>query len=534
MTGVRSNVPRWNRRSTLVLAMAGSAAGLGGLALLPVQAARHGGAAFMTAYFALLLLLGLPLLWAEWTIGRRGGTLGYTTLPGMLQALTRARAARYAGALGVALPLVLAVVLVNVQSWALGHAFDAFTGALPAGEAGRHLDAFLGNEGGFLGQPGWRGSPALYAFFALTLAADVWLLLRGPLDGLAAAARVGLPVLLLAALLLAACVVGLPEPAGRSPADGLLLGWTPGWQPLVSAGADAHWAAAAGAVVLTLGVGSGVVATLAAPLREGDDLPLSSLAAASIGQLVAVVFGSLLLLPAAYVVLGADGLQRSASDLTTLSFVAVPEAFASTTLPGIGSGAAIAVVLGGLWFTLLFVATLLSTLALCLPAVSFLRDAMGLSHRQAVLVTGLLVALASQPVLLLPGVLGELSYWVRFPGLLVLALIEVLLLVAAFGSRRAWDHLHRGAAIRIPRPFRFALAVLVPLLLLARLGLWAWREAGPVLWQQVGPDGAPYSGTERNALLARGLILGLIALFTVFVAVASRRGYFRPLDTPEA
>jgi SNF family Na+-dependent transporter len=247
-----------------------------------------------------------------------------------------------------------------------------------------------------------------------------------------------------------------------------------------------------------------------------------------------VVFGGLLLLPAAYVVLGADGLQRPASDLTTLSFVAVPEAFAGTSLPGIVSGAAIAVVLGGLWFTLLFAATLLSTLALCLPAVSFLRDAMGLSHRQAVLVTGLLVALASQPVLLLPGVLGELSYWVRLPGLLVLALIEVLLLVAAFGSRRAWDHLHRGAAIRIPRPFRFALAVLVPLLLLARLGLWAWREAGPVLRQQVGPDGAPYAGTERNALLARGLILGLVALFTVFVAVASRRGYFRPLDAPEA
>jgi len=525
-----SGSPRWRRRSTLVLAMAGGAAGLGGLVLLPAQSARHGGAAFMAAYFALLLLLGLPLLWVEWTLGRRGGTLGYSSLPGMLQSLSRARGVRYAGALGVALPLVLAIVVVSLQAWAAGHAFDAFTGALPAGGADRHLQAFLGTDGGFLGQPGWRGSPALYAFFALTLAADLWLLLRGPLAGLAAAASVALPVALLAALLLAASAAWLPETAGRQPSEGLLQGWAPGWQALFSADADALWSAAAGLVILTLGLGIGAVPTLAAPLREGDDIPLTSLASASIGQLLAVVFGGLLLLPAAFVVLGPEGLQRSAGDVTTLAFVAVPAAFGGATVPGLG-GAAGAAVLGGLWFTLLFALLLLSALALCLPAVTFLRDAMGLSHRRAVAVVGLLVAVGSQPALLLSGVLRELTYWVRWPGLPLLALLEVLLLVLAFGSRRGWDHLHRGAALRIPRSYRFVLTFLTPLLLLATLARWAWREAGPVLRQQVGPDGQPYpGGTERNALLARGMILAVLALFTAFVAVASRRGHFRPFD----
>src|SRR5690606_31527862 len=53
--------------------MAGNAVGLGNFLRFPVQAASNGGGSFMVTYFIALLLLGIPLIWIEWGIGRNGG-----------------------------------------------------------------------------------------------------------------------------------------------------------------------------------------------------------------------------------------------------------------------------------------------------------------------------------------------------------------------------------------------------------------------------------------------------------------------------
>ena len=78
---------RWASRVGLILAMAGNAIGLGNFLRFPVQAASNGGGAFMIPYFIALLLLGIPMMWVEWTIGRFGGVRGHGTTPGMFAAL---------------------------------------------------------------------------------------------------------------------------------------------------------------------------------------------------------------------------------------------------------------------------------------------------------------------------------------------------------------------------------------------------------------------------------------------------------------
>ncbi|MGV8040428.1 MAG: hypothetical protein AB2L07_10235 [Thermoanaerobaculaceae bacterium] len=70
---------RWASRIGLILAMAGNAIGLGNFLRFPRQAALNGGGAFMIPYFAALLLLGIPLMWVEWSIGRYGGRHGHGT-----------------------------------------------------------------------------------------------------------------------------------------------------------------------------------------------------------------------------------------------------------------------------------------------------------------------------------------------------------------------------------------------------------------------------------------------------------------------
>ena len=67
----------WGSRLGIIAAVAGSAVGLGNFLRFPGQAVAHGGGAFMIPYFVALLLLGLPLMWIEWTIGRFGGGLPF-------------------------------------------------------------------------------------------------------------------------------------------------------------------------------------------------------------------------------------------------------------------------------------------------------------------------------------------------------------------------------------------------------------------------------------------------------------------------
>ncbi len=67
----------WGSRLGIIMAVAGSAIGLGNFLRFPVQAAGNGGGAFMIPYFISLLILGIPLMWIEWTLGRFGGGFGH-------------------------------------------------------------------------------------------------------------------------------------------------------------------------------------------------------------------------------------------------------------------------------------------------------------------------------------------------------------------------------------------------------------------------------------------------------------------------
>ena len=80
--------------------MAGNAIGLGNFLRFPVKAAANGGGAFMIPYFCALILLGIPLMWVEWSMGRHGGVHGHGTTPGMFALMWKHPAAKYLGAFG--------------------------------------------------------------------------------------------------------------------------------------------------------------------------------------------------------------------------------------------------------------------------------------------------------------------------------------------------------------------------------------------------------------------------------------------------
>lgn len=81
MSSLKAQQDQWSGKIGVILAVAGSAVGLGNFLRFPGLAAQYGGGAFMVAYGMMLVLVGVPVAWAEWSIGRRGGQQGAHCCP---------------------------------------------------------------------------------------------------------------------------------------------------------------------------------------------------------------------------------------------------------------------------------------------------------------------------------------------------------------------------------------------------------------------------------------------------------------------
>src|SRR5690606_28039201 len=92
---------QWGTRVGLILAMAGNAVGLGNFLRFPVQAVQNGGGAFIIPYLVCFFIMGIPLLWIEWTMGRYGGRFGYHSTPFILKSMTKLRFWKYFGVFGI-------------------------------------------------------------------------------------------------------------------------------------------------------------------------------------------------------------------------------------------------------------------------------------------------------------------------------------------------------------------------------------------------------------------------------------------------
>jgi len=139
----------WGSKIGLILAMAGNAIGLGNFLRFPCKAASNGGGAFMIPYFIALVLLGIPLMWVEWALGRLGGKHGHGTLPSVFDKIWKNPVSKYLGALGVVLPLLIVIYYNYIESWTLAYGYFSITGKY---DGIRNRDAMETFLAGYTGQ----------------------------------------------------------------------------------------------------------------------------------------------------------------------------------------------------------------------------------------------------------------------------------------------------------------------------------------------------------------------------------------------
>jgi len=498
----------------LILAMAGNAIGLGNFLRFPVQAAENGGGAFMVPYFISLIVLGIPLMWVEWGMGRYGGTLGHGTAPGIFDALWKNRCAKYVGILGVFLPLVIVIYYTYICSWTLAFSIFSLIGSYPSPEVSvgavsamdylqpyqAYLYDYIGaSSGGAFMTP----NPLAYLFFIITLCLGLWILGKGVAGGIEVLNKFAIPALFVMALVLFIKVLTVVSPADghRTALDGLAFLWEPDLSGLTS---PRVWLAAAGQIFFTLSLGFGAIITYASYVKKDEDIALDGLSTASLNEFAEVVFGSTIAIVSAVIFFGPDGAGEVASGgAFKLGFISMPAIF---------SNMAGGRFFGFLWFLLLFFAGLTSIVALSQPVVAFFEDEFKWVRKKSVVVLGVLFFAAAHLPIFVAGSLDEMDFWAGTLGIVVLALMEMIIFFWIFGADRAWEEITRGARIRIPRVFFYLMKYVTPTFLIVILAAWSYQQLPAVLAKG---DGAAW-GT-------RFFLLGLLLLSVIAIRAAWKK-----------
>jgi SNF family Na+-dependent transporter len=487
------------------MAVAGSAVGLGNFLRFPAKAASNGGGAFMIPYFVSLLLLGLPLMWIEWTLGRYGGGFEHGTAPGIFHSVWRKnRFIKYFGVIGIFGPLVIFIYYTYIESWTLAYSFFALLGKYSGITGQAAMQGFLSGFQGLVKNQYFNGIAPAYLFFVITFILNIWVIYYGIRGGIEKLCKWAMPLLFVFGIALMVRVMALGTPDAAKPAWNIYNGFGFLWNPDFSALKSARvWLEAAGQIFFTLSVGIGVILTYASYLSKGDDVVLSGLTAAGTNELAEVILGGSIVIPAAFVFFGPVDIQAIArSGVFNLGFV---------TMPLILNKLPLAQLLGFIWFALLFLAGVTSSISLAQPAVAFLEDEFNIKRGKAVLIFGIVAFILCQPAIFFlgNGVVDELDFWGGTFFLVVFATIETVLFAWVFGMENAWDEIHKGADMRIPGIYKFIIKYITPLFLFVILGMWLWQEWLPIILM------------KNISAANRAFILGTrIGLFSIFVILA--------------
>lgn len=447
----------WTRVG-LVLAMAGNAVGFGNFLRFPVQAVQNGGGAFIIPYLTCFLLMGIPLLLVEWSIGRYGGQYGNHSTPFMLHSLNNKRMWKYVGVFGLFSNIGIAAYYCFMESWTLAYTFHSAIGSFRGMSQGQVEMLFSDYIN--LGKATLIPYEAI-VFYIICLFINIYILSHG-LKGIEKVAKIGMPLLIIFGLILAIKAVTLKaghDGAINSGTVGLNFLWTPSydsiWNPKV-------WLAAAGQIFFTLSVGMGSIQCYSSYIAKSDDIALNSMSAGWMNEFVEVVIGAAIIIPISVGYFGIDKVKELVGlGGLALGFKVIPFLFNQW-------GPFLSVAAGVMWFLLLFFAGITSSLAMGKPCVSFMEDEFKWSEKKSAWAFGLLILVLGLPTVFFfnYGVFDEYDYWTGTVSLFVFAMLEVILFSWIFGMTKGWKEIKHGADIKITIVYRYILKYVTPIILI--------------------------------------------------------------------
>lgn len=342
-----------------ILAAAGSAVGLGNIWRFPYEAGNHGGAAFILVYLGCVLLLGMPIMIAEFTVGRRSkastGKAFSILAPGTQW--------KWIGLLGVLAGLLILGYYSVVAGWTLEYILASVTG----GFTDKGPEGFVESFQSFSQDP-IRPVVWLLAFLLFTH----YIVVKGVKDGIEKSSKIFMPVLFVLILILAICSICLPGSE-----KGLEFLFKPDFSKV---NADV-FLGAMGQAFFSLSLGMGCLSTYASYFASDTKMGKTALSVGAIDTMVAILAG-VIIFPAAFSV----GIQPDAGP--SLIFITLPNVFQQA----FGGIPFLATIFSLAFYVLLALAALTSTISMHEVVTAYLNERFGWKRsRAAVWVTGFCV-----------------------------------------------------------------------------------------------------------------------------------------------
>jgi NSS family neurotransmitter:Na+ symporter len=517
---------QWGSRLGVILAVSGSAVGLGNFLRFPGQAAQNGGGSFMIPYFLALLVLGIPIGWAEWAMGRYGGRKGFHSAPAIMGVVGKGAIARYLGVIGVLIPLGVYFYYILIESWCLSYAWNYLVGngigidttaaiAEQSKVASEHFDNFTGAKFDGVMLDGKVHESVV--FWAIVFGVNVTLVYRGISKGIEKFCQWAMPAMAVCALVVLARVLTLGAPDAANPEQNVWNGLGQMWNPSFKTLSNPQtWLAAAGQIFFSLSVGFGVIINYASYMKRKDDVIVSGLTASATNELFEVGFGGMITIPAAFVFLGASGTIAAVQTGTFgLGFKTLPVVFAQMPAGNL---------IGGFWFFMLFLAAITSSLSMLQPTLAFFEEALGWTRKKCTTLLVVVSLVGSLFVLYYSKgltALGILDDWVGTLGIFVLATVQIICFGWVFGIDRGWQAMHEGAQLRLWPGFRFVIRYVTPLFLLAVFAAFSVNNL---------PDWIAAVAENPVKQMSVGLIAATILMLVVITRIGEKRWRALGLD----
>lgn len=349
-------------RLGIILASAGSAVGLGNIWRFPTEVGRNGGAAFILVYLCFVFLLAMPVMVSEFVVGRhsKANTVGaYRVLsPGKPWAII--------GYMGVLAGVLILSFYSVVAGWTLHYTVDSFRNVLSPG-----LD-FSAVFTEFVSHP-WKPLVFQYLFLLMTH----YVVSRGVESGIERFSKMMMPMLFIIILTLTAFSLCMPGAA-----EGLTFLLKPDFSKVTTSVV----LSAMGQAFFSLSVGVGCLATYASYFKSDTRLVNSAFSVCVIDSVVAILSG-FIIFPAVFSVCGVEPDAGPG-----LVYITLPNVFnmAFGAMPLLGY------VFSSLFYVLLLLAALTSTISMHEIATAFIHETFRFSRKwSAVIVTMVCILLGT-------------------------------------------------------------------------------------------------------------------------------------------
>ena len=340
----------WSSRWTFILAATGSAVGLGNIWKFPYMAGDNGGGAFVLVYLACICIIGLPIMLGEIMIGRRGRSSPANSMKILAAEAGTSSAWTLLGATGALAGLLILSFYSVAAGWAMSYIFNGFQN-ITAESSSSSFNNLL-------------SSPSSLIFWhTLFISITVFIVARGILQGLEKWINTLMPILFLLILLL--CVYAMQTGAFL---EGLRYLFMPDFSKIN----PQVMLEALGQAFFTLSLGMGAIMAYGAYMPANQNIGRTAVSVASLDTGVALLAGI-----AIFPIVFANGLAPSEGP--GLVFVTLPIAFSAMPL---------GILFGTLFFVLLSIAALSSSISLIEPGVAWLIESLKIKRKTATILLG--------------------------------------------------------------------------------------------------------------------------------------------------